>query len=437
MTLAPKRATVDAINDEHLRKIHRKLYKFEGEIHDKFPDNALPAPMVLELKVGAQVVFVRNDPEKRWVNGTIGKIDSVSKDALRVTLANGTIHTVNREIWENIEYHYDPEEKKITEEVLGSFIQFPLRLAWALTIHKSQGLTFPKVKIDLEGGTFAAGQAYVAMSRCQSLEGLILQSKVRKYDFFVNPVIRGFSTQFNNQELYNSALMQARADDCFRQAAMNFDKGNYSVAVDRFIEGLYARDELRNPAAVHLMKQKLYRLSNGATRDAERISKLEDELAENRKRFRELAEEYVTMGLDCLQDENFGAAIANFDKAVRVSPDFDRALLLKAEAARDGGDYATAAEAFEELLGRNPKDFEALSGIGMLHYDIAASHPRGSEEYDDELYQALNYLMAAEEVNEASAPLHDKMADVHTAMGNTAEADLHRSIARKLRKRKD
>lgn len=431
MTLAPKRATVDAINADHLQRIRRKLYRFEGEIHDNFPNNALPAPMVLELKVGAQVVFVRNDPEKRWVNGTIGKIDNVSKDSLTVKLADGKTHTVKREIWENIEYHYDPKEKKITEEVLGTFVQFPLRLAWALTIHKSQGLTFPKVRIDLEGGTFAAGQAYVAMSRCQSLEGLTLQTKVRKYDFFVNPVIRGFSSQFNNPELYQSAITQARADDCFRVAAQSFDKGEFSVSVDKLIEGLYARDELRNPAARHLMKQKLYRLA-GSQR---RVAELEKELEENRRRFRELAEEYVTMGLDCLQDENFGAAIANFDKAFRVSPDFDRALLLKAEAARDGGDFASAAEAYGQLLDRNPKDFDTLVGIGMLHYDIACASPRGSQEYDDNLYKALNYLMGAEEVNISSAPLHDKMADVHTAMGNTEEANLHRSIARRLRKK--
>lgn len=428
ITLAPKRDTVDNINSTRLGKLRRKLYTFEGIIRDKFPENSLPAPLVLELKVGAQVVFVRNDPERRWVNGTIGKIHSVSEHSLEVMMENGDTHIVNREIWENVSYRYDKETKKIEEEVLGTFTQYPLRLAWALTIHKSQGLTFPRVIIDMQGGAFAAGQAYVALSRCQSLEGLTLKSKVNAYDFFVNPAIRSFSGMFNNPAIFSAALNSAKADDCFHRSAEAFGSGNFSRAVDLFIEGLYARDELRNPAVKRLMKQKLYSLG----KSAERIALLESQLKETEIRFRELAEEYVAMGLDCLSDENFGAAIANFDKALRISPGFRKALSLKGEAAMDGGDYTVAAECFGEILRETPSDFDALFAVGRMHCILSEE---SSADKDEERYKALNYLMAAEEADPSSSPLHERLAWLYDAMGDIEEADRHRAIARKLRKR--
>lgn len=427
MTLAPKRDTVDAINTSRLGRLKRKLHTFHGEIRDKFPENSLPVPLVLELKVGAQVVFVRNDPEKRWVNGTIGKIHSISENSLEVELENGQIHTITREVWENVSYRYDKETKKIDEEVLGTFTQYPLRLAWALTIHKSQGLTFPRVIIDLEGGAFAAGQAYVALSRCQSLEGLTLRTKVNPYDFFVNPAIRSFSGFFNNPAILASAMATAKADDCFHRAAASFDSGDFSSAVEYFTEGLYARDELRNPAVIHLLKQKLYRLG----KSGDRIATLEEKLREADKKFLELAKEYVSLGLDCLSDENYGAAIANFDKALKISPGFTDALRLKGEAAMDGGDHLTAAECFGEILREQPKDFDALFAIGKLHCHLAGE----SDNPDEERYKALNYLLAAEESKPDSAPLHDRLASLNEEMGDTEEADRHRSIARRLRKR--
>ena len=427
MTLAPKRDTVDAINTSRLGRLKRKLHTFHGEIRDKFPENSLPVPLVLELKVGAQVVFVRNDPEKRWVNGTIGKIHSISENSLEVELENGQIHTITREVWENVSYRYDKETKKIDEEVLGTFTQYPLRLAWALTIHKSQGLTFPRVIIDLEGGAFAAGQAYVALSRCQSLEGLTLRTKVNPYDFFVNPAIRSFSGFFNNPAILASAMATAKADDCFHRAAASFDSGDFSSAVEYFTEGLYARDELRNPAVIHLLKQKLYRLG----KSGDRIATLEEKLREADKKFLELAKEYVSLGLDCLSDENYGAAIANFDKALKISPGFTDALRLKGEAAMDGGDHLTAAECFGEILRELPKDFDALFAIGKLHCHLAGE----SDNPDEERYKALNYLLAAEESKPDSAPLHDRLASLNEEMGDMEEADRHRSIARRLRKR--
>lgn len=428
MTLAPKRDTVDSINASRLDRLRRKLHHFHGEIRDKFPENSLPVPLVLELKVGAQVVFVRNDPEKRWVNGTIGKVHSISDGALEITLENGQTHVVTREIWENISYRYDAQTKKIEEEVLGTYTQYPLRLAWALTIHKSQGLTFPRVIIDMEGGAFSAGQAYVALSRCQSLEGVTLRSRVNPYDFFVNPAIRSFSAMFNNRGAYAAAMTAAKADDCFHRASKAFDGGDFAGAVDLFTEGLYARDELRNPLVNRLVKQKLYRLG----KSSERIAVLEERLREADIKFLGLAKEYVSMGLDCLSDENYGAAIANFDKALKISPGLTEALRLKGEAAMEGGDPVTAAGCFGEILKTSPDDFDALFAIGKLHCHIASL----SADPDEDRYKAMNYLLAAEQVRPDSAPLHDRLAALNDEMGDSGEADRHRELARRLRRRR-
>lgn len=423
VTLAPKRDTVEAINSSRLKSLRRKLHTYRGIVRDTFPENALPAPLELDLKVGAQIVFVRNDPDKRWVNGTVGKVHSLSESFIEIELEDGNIESVKPEIWENVRYSYNKETKKIDEDVLGSFTQFPVRLAWALTIHKSQGLTFSKVIIDMQGGAFAAGQAYVALSRCQSMEGLTLRAPLNAYDFFINPAIRNFSGMFNNPSVFNAALTAAKADDCFHQAAINFDSGNFSASVDNFIEGLYARDILRDKGAMRLIKQKLYRL--GAA--SQTIANLTSRLEEDRKKFRELANEYVSLGLDCLSDENFGAAIANFDKALRIAPDHRKAMLLKGEATLDGGDLLSAAETFGRILKEDPKNFDALMALAKIHASLGT---------DEDRYTALNYLLAAEEVSPESAPLHDRLADLYAAMKDEEESDRHRALARRLRRRK-
>ena len=120
---------------------------YEGTIKGEFPDRNLPTQMQLRLKIGAQVIFVRNDPEHRWVNGTIAQIADMGESAVTVETEDGERYDVEREMWENVRYSYNEKEHKIEEEQLGTFVQFPLRLAWALTVHKSQGLTFKNVII--------------------------------------------------------------------------------------------------------------------------------------------------------------------------------------------------------------------------------------------------------------------------------------------------
>lgn len=194
ITLTPKNAKAFEINKAKLDAINSKQYIFRGFLEGKFPEDNLPTDMELPLKAGAQVMFVKNDSQKRWVNGTLGKVIDLSERSIkvRITANGGGTFEVMKEKWEIYEHKYDPETKKIKINVIGSFSQIPLKLAWAITINKSQGLTFDKVVIDLDTGAFACGQTYVALSRCRTLGGIILRKRVTDGDIRVDPRVVRF-----------------------------------------------------------------------------------------------------------------------------------------------------------------------------------------------------------------------------------------------------
>ncbi len=170
----------DAINLEELQKLPGKTFSYQAEIDGEFYEKSYPADELLQLKEGAQVMFLRNDMDKskRYFNGKIGVITKLEADKIFVRCTNEEREIeVKKETWENIRYSWNKNTRMLDEEVLGSFNQYPLRLAWAITIHKSQGLTFDKAIIDAEAA-FSAGQVYVALSRCTNLDGMILQSRI-------------------------------------------------------------------------------------------------------------------------------------------------------------------------------------------------------------------------------------------------------------------
>ena len=200
ITLSGKRDTVDHINEQELSRLPGKPITLYGHIEGDFPESNLPTPIELYLKVGAQVLFIKNDKEKRWVNGTLGTIVSFSKEEptiIVVRTEKAEEVNVEQEIWSNVIYSYNEKEQKIEEQEIGVYQQYPLKLAWAITIHKSQGLTFNNVNIDLTGGVFAGGQTYVALSRCTSLEGISLKYPIRKEDVFIRSEIVQFAQRFD------------------------------------------------------------------------------------------------------------------------------------------------------------------------------------------------------------------------------------------------
>ena len=193
ITLTAKNQTANEINRAFLNTLPGKEEKYEATIIGELSTTAYPAEKTLYLKKGAQVMLLRNDREKpmRWVNGTIGTVMSLS-DAIIMVNVDGVTHSINRESWQKYRYFYNAQERKLDKEIVSVFTQFPLRLAWAITIHKSQGKTYQTVAIDMEGGAFAAGQTYVALSRCKSLEGIYLKTMINATDIIVNQQILSF-----------------------------------------------------------------------------------------------------------------------------------------------------------------------------------------------------------------------------------------------------
>lgn len=169
---------VDYVNETELEKLDNKPFTFVAAVTGTFPEESYPTADSLTLKKGAQVMFIKNDPDRRFINGTLGEVKSIDKNSIAVRLAeSGTVIDVEPMEWQNIRYQFDEESKEISSKQIGRFKQYPLKAAWAITVHKSQGLTFDKAIIDVHAA-FSPGQAYVALSRCRTLDGLVLSSPV-------------------------------------------------------------------------------------------------------------------------------------------------------------------------------------------------------------------------------------------------------------------
>ncbi len=192
----------EEINKINLEKLSAKKYILEGETEGKFDQKYLTTNLVLESKKGAQVMLLNNDSQNRWINGTIGEILGFADGEIKIKLQNGKTVFVSQYEWEIIETYFDKNSGMLEKRILGSFIQYPIKLAWAITVHKSQGKTFDKVIIDLSSGIFACGQTYVALSRCRTLEGIILKKEITKSNVFTDWKVVRYLTgyQYNLSE---------------------------------------------------------------------------------------------------------------------------------------------------------------------------------------------------------------------------------------------
>lgn len=194
ITLATRNDTVNRINAAQLARLPGKLRTAKAEVTGEFGGRAFPADESLELKVGARVMFLRNDSSmdggQRWVNGTIGTVTKIASTIF--VDVDGEVHEVHPAIWEKFKYTYSANTKQLRKDIVAEFQQFPLRLAWAVTIHKSQGKTYDRAIVDLGSGTFSAGQTYVALSRLTELEGLYLSRPLRPSDIRVDPDVQRF-----------------------------------------------------------------------------------------------------------------------------------------------------------------------------------------------------------------------------------------------------
>ena len=247
VTLTAYVKMADGINDKKLDDIETEEFCYEGEVEGKFRMQDSPVPVELRLKVGAQVIFCRNDYVHGWVNGTIAKVVELDDNHIKVALENGKMIDVKKMVWESRESTYNKETKKVESVVVGTFAQYPLKLAWAITIHKSQGMTFDRMHFDLTRGTFAPGQAYVAISRMRTLNGLTLSNKIRQSHIMQNAEIRAFSNSLNDVEMIDDELIYGQ--EYYKYLANNDYDNAAKLCLSHSMEKMKAGD-YRNAALV-------------------------------------------------------------------------------------------------------------------------------------------------------------------------------------------
>lgn len=437
ITLATRRDTVDSINDEHMRALKTPEYSYIGQIEGDFPENSLPTALRLTLKEGAQVIFIRNDKEGRWYNGSIGKVTLLRQDEVYVTLENGLELEVLPEVWENMQYTYNEKEKKVEEKVLGTFMQIPIKPAWALTVHKSQGLTFNNVVIDFVGGAFTGGQTYVALSRCTSLEGITLLKPLSERDIIVNMAVVDFSRQFNNKQILNDAIQQEHANQLYRRAVHAFDNQEFEDCVNYFAEAMKIKDNLQNPAVKRLISKKL----NIFKRQIVTIERLKQVIESQKNTLRDLALEYASMGDQALNMDESGvveegsapygkrlddiairSALANYNKALRIMPECIPAMIGKARLLMAIDQLEGAEEELRRALELEKTNYQALMAMAELMKQLK------------DIPEAIKSYKKAAKADKKRPEPHDKLQAIYEKIGFDDLADEEQEIAEKLRK---
>lgn len=262
ITLTSHNHKADRINADELNKLEGKSRQFKGIVEGDFPEKTLPTDALLELKEGAQVMFIRNDKSegRRYYNGRLATVSRIEGNEIFVVLAEtGDEIQLEQETWTNMRYSYNKQEERIDEEKLGSFTQYPVRLAWAITIHKSQGLTFQHAIIDA-GDSFAPGQVYVALSRCTSLEGLILHSHIHPSTISTDPLVIEFAKRESAQDELSRILEKEKRDYQHMQLAKTFDLEKVVEGLRNYVQYLAGRQILEGKETINLGRAMLRRV---------------------------------------------------------------------------------------------------------------------------------------------------------------------------------
>ena len=420
--LATRRDNVDFINQQELEKLPGETVRLRGVIAGEFPDTALPTLLELELKEGAQIIFIKNDPEKRWVNGTLGTVSGINVEEyeLYVVTEDGNEVCVQPERWSNTRYTYNEREKKIEEKELGTFTQYPIRLAWAITIHKSQGLTFQNVTIDFSGGTFAGGQAYVALSRCTSLDGITLCKPLTRSDVFIRPEVVEFAKRFNNESDMQRALLITKADSEYMACAKAFDRGDMDECLKHFFVAIHTRYDIEKPNAKRLIRRKL-----GVFRQLrDERDRMKEKLDAQNQKLRKLAEEYLAMGNECItQAHNSKAALANYGKALELCPTLLEARIRRGVTYLDMHQPQEALSDLNEAVSLSPRSFKAVYNRGRVFLFMSLPD------------EAINDLARATSLKSDHAKAHQLLGDAYAMKGDEDTAAMYWELAEQLRKK--
>ncbi len=306
ITLTTHNNRANLINDSELNKLKNKSYFFDAEVSGKFNENAFPNSEKLELKVGSQVMFIKNDssPEKKYYNGKIGIITDISRENVTVQCPNEIEEIITeREMWDNVNYSINEETKEIKEDIIGSFKQIPLRLAWAITIHKSQGLTFEKAIIDAEA-SFAHGQTYVAMSRCTSLEGLVLKTPITSSAIINDRTVSVFNESVEENHPDENILNKSEQQFQLNLISELLDYQSFLYPISRLIDIFYKnKTSIKGDVIDYLQTIKddgvvaLMRVSNGFKNQLLQIAEdniLPENSSQTQERFTKAIDYFIT-----------------------------------------------------------------------------------------------------------------------------------------------
>ena len=323
--LATHNHIVNETNLTKLNKLETELFTYEANITGIYPDKHKPTDHFLKLKVGAQIMFVKNDTGeiKKYYNGKIGKIKALQKSSIIVIFDNETEVEVERTEWSNIKYTYDKKQKKIVEEIIGTFEQFPIRLAWAITVHKSQGLTFEKVIADL-GRAFTSGQVYVALSRRTSFNGLMLKTQLNNNAIKTDPRVIEFAKNETPGTLVTEQLNTGRADFYYKKARESFGNGKIKTAFEFFKKALKFRNDIDTEYFERFIEIQGKRLFNFKQKNASLKEKLQLAQNENSEakecieiQTQKLADALTKISMQNLSIEEISFAISAFENETK------------------------------------------------------------------------------------------------------------------------
>ncbi len=355
ITLSTRRDRVDIINQNHLDRLEGDLFTFYSNTVGDFPDSSRPTDHELQLKEGAQVMFVKNDPSelKAYHNGKIGKVKYLDDDVIVVEDDNGTEINISKVTWENISYTFSKETKRMEEVLLGSFTQFPLKLAWAVTVHKSQGLTFDKVVVDV-GDAFVPGQVYVALSRCTSFDGIILKTKITPIAIKSDKIINQFSKSITPNDTVQQELIEGRANQYYSNAIHAFRKRNFDLAFEEFRSGMKLRNELDQESSKRLFVLEMKRLAYSSN------GKSQNQVINEEKDYNDATDfiELYSIAKDLSDKDEHSAPIEAYSRILELDENQIKALKSRAELYHENSNFIKAVEDFDRVIKIVPNDPE-------------------------------------------------------------------------------